>query len=47
MDLEIDPGYQQQLAECISYRKVKGFRDISARWFKNNPASTHRLMQFI
>ncbi len=45
--LEGEPHFQPQFVECVSYRKVKGFRDISSRWFKNNPASTHRLMQFI
>lgn len=31
----------------INYRQVKNFRDITSKWYKNNPACTHRLMLFL
>ena len=33
--------------EIFSYKAVKSFRNTTPKWFKKNPACTHRLMQFI
>ena len=43
----IEDATADQKPLFVQYKLVSKFRTISPKWFKNNPASTHRIMQFI
>ena len=43
----IEDATADQKPLFVQYKLVNKFRNITPKWFKNNPASTHRVMQFI